>query len=955
MPQPNFLSDAEIHAVRDSLSRVDDRSLRDARNFHNAVHAFLNDLNDARGGVPVHRLLCVDATEVVSFARYTSSARKGFTFGSVIEPRDSDSDSLAQREKIRNIDRLITHHLLFGRQQGFVLLNPHVDELKAIRTAIDNTVDDLDSELYRHIFQGDLLSLSEVQFGRIAQWITQEAVNEDKEFETFRNTFLPGLRTSFVQHLYGNLTAKEYYRKFEKDGRYQFLARNTGPRSFLHSLNADIVFPWSDFLAYTKLPQTQDTFDEIVKSLSDLIASTPRIRPVSEAAVTLAANRDARALATIHVLNSFTRAKNIPIRTEFVTRASIIHSLSSAIPADRLDVTIRHPLLIPEIYAFDANALNTIGHVFQSVANALAPLASSIEGGSANNAEASKRYRKIEPFVRGAARQLLNALAGVMVIQQSLEQDNSKSMLDELIDETRADNPRAPKKKTLSKAILHVFDNIRSALSSQRDPFSMDAINAIADNNFKLIELERRQLDIKPHQYVEVRYVQIKPDSADFPVGFTAFRMTRGRIPRLFHVYSDVIPRIFVEEGSRAGATAPKTSRGIPISELFRRASDLLANRGANASKENDDSRIANLEFNLLACIAFASLGRYRTSVTLSSTVLNQFMRRLHVNETGIAKYMLSRFPSDMDARIPLVLKELFILRQYCERAIAREELDDRANGFGGTRYRGIQSFDNAEQDLHLALRMNEAAELLAKHSNDNVAPGGMVWFEDFRFTLISFYGWVDHYIAALVQERALESELLEQWSATAAQKLWVQHDRWTSAAWAREMQLYAFRIQRKRERTSDPEAKRYHAYAEFCTYQGLLTLVVTRLALEPSAEVQVFWNPYVQSTPERILAFSNWSDWRRRHMAIAQEYQFEVRLTPLYEAVFSALKEIDGLAVPHGEGRTRYHTILQTLREQIVIHRERLVADDDVTFTSILLDALVDHTIRLEKMSGWV
>lgn len=909
------------------------RKFRNAMNFHNAVRALVLELSPGSRARATQKILCVDTSEIVSYVKYGRSAWASFTFGEVFNPEGTGEKVARRREKLLNLDRLISYHLLFGRKRGFVLLSPHVQELAIIRERLAEESSNLDDTLAGEIYRGDLFALSIEQFDRIGAWLQNPLINQAHEFELFKNTFLPGLRTGFVERLERLTKENQRFAFFERKARYSAIAPlNAGKRSFLHYLKYDAIhFPWADFQRFANSKEVQAAFADIVECLTLLISSAERDRDVPRARRERAAQRDARALATVHVLNVFLQRSNIALSVEFVTRAPIIHSALSVMPLDRLDIPVRHPLLLPEIYDFDSNSSQTLGHVYQSVAGALAPLTASRQVG-----------HEVASFLNNAADRLLDALSAITVVQHTLEQDHPAATLGNVIDLGVGDNVTKQNHGELSRSIITLFGRMREALQSQRDPFSLDAINRIADNNFKLIEIKGKALDAS--RKVHIRHVFIPEGVKGFPYPCVAFRLIGGRIPRLFHCYSEELRGFFAIDVDRPD-TEPRVSKPLSSRDILEHAKSTLSSNLAQSKSQA--SKVAPLETTLLGCIVFASQGQFETAFTLASTVLNRLMRQLRVSSTGLAKFVESaNFPEGLDPRVPLALKELFLLRHYCSRAIARQELESQSWPFGALQHRGIQHFDDAERDLYLASRMNAHAEKLARKSDPDTAPGGASWFEDFRFTLASFFSWIDHYGAALSQEAVLEPRLLHQWEATTAQKLWNQHDRWSAAAWAQEIELLAYRIGQRRKRASNSGAQRYFAFAEFSAYHGLLSLFVARLALEPKAEVQVYWNPQIRPMPDKVLAFSEWGRWRKRYAELSKRYKFNARLHTLFDAVFESLDEIDQLS--DTGTKKDYQRVVQNCRKRLAAQEGRS-GDVSGTFSAKLLDGLLR---RLDELA---
>lgn len=988
------LTDGEINLAMHRLELWSNRPINRAVRFHNSLEAFVRDVDRELGVYPTVRLLCVDTTEIFSFADYRPSVWHAFTFNRLLESVDMTDDvRQGHHETTITLDRLINWHLLFDRRDGCILLDPHADELVDIESAISKKIDLQQSRLDQQIKGGDLSALSSEQLERIFDWLQNRGADQEREFLTFRNTFLPGLRADLVEYLYKSLKIRDAYRKFRTDGKYYFIAPSSaGGRSFLHALNArGIAFDWREFETFTTSSNAQHAFENIAVSVLKLINTVDRA-PRSEGAKEAAADRDARALATIHVLNLFLRKKHLPVRAELVTRAPILHDIISALPAGQLHVTLRHPLLVPEVYEFDPPSLATIGHVYKSVTSALRPVLEeygSSDKLSAQTSTSPSDLNQADAFVREAALELQKALADIVVIQQTMERDRSRELIEELLvsDKKAREKRRSDRREVAhikvdeeirSEHIIKLFDLLRERLQRHRDPFSVEAINNIADNNLRLIDFERRRLGASAGQTIRFRFLRIEESDAGFPVEFTAFRPLAGqpakvertpaplggRLPRLFHLYSKRAQALLDDRHSvRGSANEPLVSEPISIGTLLdvaRRALTDLDDRAA----QHGEQAIEKIEETMLVCVAFASIGHYSTAATLASTVLNQVMRQLR--ETGSEKFTRTRvFPKGADPKLPLALKELFLLRHYCERAVGREQLENGRKLFGGSKGLGVRNFARAQRDLDIAVQMNEHAEALSRRASETgSSPAGIDWFAEFRFPLISFFGWMDQYVASLTLDKFQEKDVFERWEVSQTRELWRRHDIWTTGALAKEIEIVAWRARARSERSIGNEERRYFVHIEARALHGLLVLLVIHLAFDISAEVQTFWNPVARPTSDRLLFFRSWKDWWHRYRHLLSSFRFEMRLSALFDCVFETIEEIENIARERQARQIRdryrqtihfdaaYKSAINSLVDRLRDARSQFVRiDGDMTFAVKLVDQLLEKTEHLQRL----
>ena len=95
-----------------------------------------------------------------------------------------DAETLRERDTaLRNLDRLVIHHLLFDRKMGHVVLDPHLEEVLIVERAKKLVQEELELKFEPYLEQGNISSLTLTQLQRIRRWIdSTEIQKQPSEF-----------------------------------------------------------------------------------------------------------------------------------------------------------------------------------------------------------------------------------------------------------------------------------------------------------------------------------------------------------------------------------------------------------------------------------------------------------------------------------------------------------------------------------------------------------------------------------------------------------------------------------------------------------------------------------------------------------------------------------------------------------------------------------------------------
>lgn len=930
--------------------------------FYNSLQVFLRDVERRRGSQTPIRLLACDASEIVSYVSPSERSARAFSFGGLIAEASSDQKSLRERETaLRNLDRLVIHHLLFDRKMGHVILDPHLEEVLIVERAKKLVQEELELKFEPYLEQGDINSLTITQLQRIRKWIdSTDLQKQPSEFTRFRDTFLPGWRSELAKSLADVVGQRDKVRKYLNNSRHFLLAPEyAGRKSIFGQLNElGQNLKWADFVKYTEDPLQKKRFDEITNCVIDLAEILPRPnrgrRHLDEAT-----RRDAQSIGILHVLNSFLSQEiGDSSRVELVTRSQMIHMIISALPEGRLLVSVRHPLLIPEIYDFDHNAIQALGGVFQSVDGAISPILDAV---SDNDESAGAVSAATDAQIHTPIAELVNLLSDNIAIQQTLErsQEHVDTIAGLVFKSRNSPDHRRGAEMNLSTAevafsqeIKLVFDLLSRKLREREDPFSLEAILSIALNNRNLIESERRRIRDRVSR---VRVLRIETETFGSYPPFIAARLMNGRMPRLFHFYSKRMKSVLWKDGTERVSQHSYVEAELDNQELFQLAkkaiedieSIILEGKSVRKDEVRNDL-LYNIEVTLLCCIIFSSGGRYQAAASLASSVLSNISNGIRGNESGAGLAEGFWIASGKnDYRVPLACKELFLLRHYCERAVSFNQIRAGKQTLRSVKGDAVRNLARAQRDLDLAVLMNEEAEhLLRSGLTDAIgeassSPEGASLLKDYRFSLVHFSAWLDQYLSIL--KRTARNSVWRgidlQSEETAS--LRDRFDLWTAAGLIKETEMLASSARSASAKAKSVDLKRYLKHVEVRAYQNMLTAFLAFLAFDVAPDIQSFWNHNLRPARDRLFVFRDWETWFKNYVSLMDEYGFDLKFAPVVSVVLGGLIELQELK--RSDDHSLFAGRIVRLRQQL----EGLARDPgrpQGNFSDEIVDVLIER-----------
>ena len=866
------------------------RSIKAVR-FRNALNAFLRGVDRAESAEPPIKILAVDTTEIVAFAEFTAGSAAGFSFQGMVAPA-SDGD-LSNRMEV--LDRLIINHLLFPGERKIpgmkparktLLLDPYIDEVAIIRGHLEEQAQKAIDKAV-----SELPSIDPAQLERVKKWLLNQAGSTfADEWARFRTTFIPDWGEALITELAAANLKFGRIEDFIRRSNFVYLrALSAGERS-IETVKRDdgtAVIDVARFKLFSERTDVRRRAEEVFDVTLDLFAEIHRERE-GRPGIAAASERDARALATIAALNCFCEEEKINARVELVTRSPAMHDVIGALPDGRVRVTLRHPLFLPDIYKFDRTQLSPMGDVLQRVD---AAIASVIDLSDDRSAEVEARFRE-------AAHGAFDLLESVITAQQELQL------------------PSEAKTQEHRDLVNGVFEALTDGIRRRDDPFARELFRESAGRVQSLAEFAKGRVFAEADTKLKVRLVclmdsELKvPDGSPVPRPALAVRMVGGDFRRLFHLHSkrafglvlgkDSVVATIV---SRSG-TSP-TVRNIAINELFENLKKALSalseesvhersivSNEANGNGKRDD-RVFAMDSTLLLCMAFAGKRHFDTAILLASTFLHH--EAMHIRKS-------KRSFKQEEARLHLANRELFLLRHYCERALATEDFFREARRPGDPKGSVGKNLARAQRDLDFAALMSEDVERCLTAANElassDPTPSGQGLLNDSRLRLAHLGAFIDQFMMVLHEEQQVRTSALD-WRARQREATRRRLDTWVVAGLVKEITIeaHAARLRSPGMIADDaPRAQlgRYYGNLEARALQGALLVFAIYMAYPLSRPLHRLWTIDCDVEPERILVFRDWQTWWRRYSELKRFYSLDMRAHPLLECMCNALRAIN-------------------------------------------------------------
>lgn len=922
-----FSSD-DIERAERWLDVTAQRPIINAVRFRNALHAFLRGVDNVQGVTSPLKIMAVDASEVVALTDYNVPSYRNFTFDKLLDNVPSHNS------RMQALDRLINQHLLAGRQEPFLLMPSHADEVVIMQQAVSLRVQEQKKTLDQSAFG----KISSSQRSAIKKWFEGlEDRSLEDNWQQFKKNFLDDISDKFLESLIKGTKAASSFDAFIKNAKYMFLRPpSAGARSLATHIQQTHpwAFDWAAYDDYRNKPEVLDRGREIVTVLTDLLL---RVRRGNRSIDVIqdAAKRDAQAIALIDLLNRFFLNGKSGVRIDLVSRSPSLHDLMSSLPEGALHLTLRHPLFLPDIYAFDLNQLNRLGEALLRVD---ATLASAIDIESLSNSTAAGSESDLIEEVRRCALDVVDVLDGALTVRQALES---------------ASFDGATGDQALSQLIKDFFQRVEAGNSDGRDLFSSNLLTQLAQRNKTLAEFARPRVFSGSSRTIPLRLIDFfqieekfsedtavlrhekknkgdvrppRPIKGLMPDVLMMVRADLGEFRRVFFIHSGRVARL-IRRSNRPdvgdGTGVPQIAH-LSVDQMFSQLSsalDALIKPKAEGACADDDA-VFNLDATLIVCIAFASCGRYDTAIALASTMLHKVTSELRYG--GGEPQSIERM------RERLAYRELFLCRHYCERALARHDFFSQERRLADSKGSVAKNLARAQRDLDFATLMAEQVEQAAGEASPS--PAGNQIVQDGRLRLAHLGGWIDQLVMILHAESTWESK--ENRTDPRLHLHQKRFDIFTAAGLIKETALVAWTVRKKREALTQAEPhaenlKRYYAYIEVSGLQSALLIFCVFMAYPLSSPLHRLWLGDTSIEPERILVFRDWERWYKQYRMLDEQFGFAMRPRKLMETVCTTLAEAARLpAGPKGapgRGSVRKPELLVNLLLSCVEDLKRL------------------------------
>ncbi len=882
--------------------------------FRNALQACLRDLDRAQDAIPPAKILAADATEIfclIGGAGRHERNLSNFTFGGLVSG-DTEGD-----QEFARLDQLLTGNLLGKEGAPFLLLDPHAQELTNFgRHAHENL--EAAAGPFRTAGFGQY---SSEQRRRISEFLTQLHPDEGaRQWQLFKRELLPDVSDILVEQLISRASEYNSFSEFIRKSPYCLVGpASLGAHSFekIYSYSAKKEFPWDDYVSFTENETSKRRAHDIFENCETLLSKIRHVggRASRRPDISAFANaNDAKAFAIIDGLNRFFLAKGTRARVELISRSPSLHTLLGVLPDGALNLTLRHPLLVPDIYGFDRPALSRLSEALLRVDTLLASAVDLKTGGFSSLVQSTFDDEYLHQPVREAAREAALLLRDRLIVRQTVQTTIGHGAI-------KFESVKGDEANPVSQ-LASFFDTIERMESAGEDVFSADLMPSLARRNLSIVALSAGRVfsGVEPST-LRLRVIDLfdtrsnpdlregstpKPTREPHPVGqvmpdqFMLVRATGGRFTREFHIHSGRIAHFVRTSISKKQDPTHPTLALVPVSEIV---GDFLSS--AFSALERDpqpDDVVFNLDATLLAGMAFAHRGHFDTAIALASTMLHRMTGGIRrQEERGFGKEQL---------RERLAYRELFLFRHYCERALARMDFFSISKRTADSKGSILRNLARAQRDLDFAALMSEDAERCVTQSAE-ASPAGAALINDGRLRLAHIGSWIEHFI--MNREIAARSSVNGSADWLRERAYQDRLDTFTAAGLVKEIAILAHQmrpqanVQAPNSVGADnrpPKLSRYLAHIEVRALQSALTLFAVFLAYPVVPSLHRLWMGDQTLEPERVLVFRDWYRWYSRFNELVDQFGFEIRLAALINTVCETL--LAAAAATKGTTRSR-------------------------------------------------
>lgn len=923
--QPLFSQD-DLDLARHRIAQGSRRPIDKALRFQAALKALIMDASRLQRESDAKTLLAVDSVEIISLIDYGRPHFSAFSFNGLL---GGGGDSWDQA--LENLDHMVSLRFFERRDSPFLLLDSYFNELLDVRNAIDlravHAVDTLfaNVELNNRQFNG----FTTENIERIKQFVVgQKSTGRAKEeLNLFTEEFLPHWRIDLIDTLLEHSEQRDSLDATLANGNYVHIRDDSfGIKALKRGIDG---FNWREFEKFLDKESVADEFEAVQSAVEELCGSVLRFGK-SQNAISKAAQNDGKALADIHILNTFLEQQDDERRVELISRSPLLHDVVRALPSGRLKVQLRHPLLLPEAFQFSEGAIAAISDIAQRFDAVITPYLEdyenglSVENGGAESIEQEKWY-----FANAAevAKDLVSWLRDTSLVQVGKDIDKDK-FTDAYARGVTGKGREAALSDAMIAQVRQLFDLIIEHLEMKDNPLTRAALQELVRKNSKLASIVWGR-KFQDNSKIKTRILIIENPSIA-PQKLVAVRMIEGSQTRLFHLHSKMAQDLIRDKlPPDIVMSSVRPSEGEPIEieltreETLGKLTDLLEKlqNDDGISDPTDRDRAFVNDVTLLVAIALASRGETTTAVSLASTVLHELTSMMRLPGTTI---------KGLSPELRFSYQELLLFRHYCERQIGISEFCSQKQRSTVTFLRGSveKSYARAQRDLDFAATLGDV-DLI-----DGIQPP----IRDLQLRMVHMSGWMDLYL--------LTSDLdLMSGEAAAGRplvRLTYRRDIWAALGFVKEAVDDARRVKILAEKiVSDFEAARYLANLEARLLQNALVMFLLLLFGKEVPMMNRWLDPTHSILPEHVLKFGSWETWWKRFRELVEEHKFEFRLGDIFNIILQAIKDISEVREDTSRSVDQKKTDGRTIRANAV----DLLAEQRMEATGFLL-LLIDHIL---------
>lgn len=875
-----LFNDEEIDAASDSI-RVSKRDPWEHRRkqFSNSISQFLRYFIEVNDTSSPSRIFAIDTSELFPKSEDDGLPDKAFSFEPVTyDQMNADAGVLG---KLSRLDELIRQKLLFSKNFQITLLDAHSEEITQHQERRKKRISKLTSAE---------TVLSEETLNQIISLLEKKdtEVHDEALWGKLTEEFFPWLQDKSINSFKRDISQYSIITDFFENSNYCYLRAESVFKENDIPVDKTIEnriwgmgyekFSFSKFLDYLERGDRPEEYNSLVSDLDRLFGISRFNQKGNKA--------DARALAQAHYFNSFLSHSGVNVRLCIVSRSHAMHDVFASLPANRLNVTIIHPLFLPEVYGIEPKMQGKLTRIFRSARNLL----------SLPNRFATKQELISE--TQAEARQIIGYLSGLFSVGSEPTDVTSSSS-----------SPKSKGVGGVEQLSDEVIEILRRNIRDGSDPLTRYTWGKTQSRIVDFL----LTLGSKKSQKILVCFLEGENQAVNQE--FAVVRFVEPYFGIAFHFYSKPMLkflRSFVPKHDKEDA--PSTYEiDMPLAEIvdeFTRGMGFGEQKGYAegffdaANEQNSGGLSHKLDLALFNCLVLCSRGYTQIAAEVLSSVLSPLYHLVRTNQDFAA------FPS-AKYTVFLALREVLFLRHHCERQAAllqALETDESQLNFVAERLEkniaraqrdldfSVLMWDNACQ-IHSSINSGVPDQIMSSSKGYGQTGSDLPLYQrsvkrDARNLITHIGGWLDQFLI-LLQDRFVVWPTSN--SAPNFDSLEARSYVWIMCGLAKEAVDTAETCRSLSKLSSSPAEVVYFSHLEkrllqsalmlFCAHFGAcLVPIVSKLLEEP-----------VQDVKRSLLVFSDWNDWWLRYCTIDDALSSQIRMNKIIDIVCKAVECVQG------------------------------------------------------------